>query len=129
MGPLGAFLAIMVPLVLLVLIAIIMLRHIKGALSVTRKDVATEGGGIMPPRNVEEAFGRWLLAQAEKQTGVKLSNNDMALQRLEEAAKKALKELQTTDKTTINLPFIASDASGPKNFTIDVSLDDIPNAP
>jgi len=58
----------------------------------------------------------WLVAQFKKDNGIDLSEDDLALQRLKEAAEKAKIELSTTMETEINLPFVTSDASGPKHL-------------
>lgn len=54
----------------------------------------------------------WLIAEAKKETGVDLSKDQMALQRVKEAAEKAKIELSTAEQTEINQPFIAQDSSG-----------------
>ncbi len=59
---------------------------------------------------------QWLLDEFKTETGIDLSNDKNALQRLKEAAEKAKKELSTMMETTISLPFIASDAAGPKHL-------------
>lgn len=53
--------------------------------------------------------------------GIDLSSDKMALQRLREAAEKAKIELSSTITTSINLPFITADDTGPKHFEIDLS--------
>jgi molecular chaperone DnaK len=58
----------------------------------------------------------WLIAEFRKETGIDLSQDRMALQRLKEAAEKAKIELSTLMETEINLPFITADASGPKHL-------------
>ncbi len=62
----------------------------------------------------------WLIAEFKKDQGIDLAKDPMALQRLKEAAEKAKIELSSTMETSINLPFITADASGPKhlNFTL-----------
>jgi molecular chaperone DnaK len=54
----------------------------------------------------------------KKEQGVDLKQDQMALQRLKEAAEKAKHELSTTTQTDINLPFITADASGPKHLNL-----------
>ncbi|TVQ32895.1 MAG: molecular chaperone DnaK [Phycisphaeraceae bacterium] len=56
-----------------------------------------------------------------KQEGIDLKNDAMALQRLKEAAEKAKTELSTMQETTINLPFITADQSGPKHLQMSIS--------
>ncbi|MBA7622202.1 Chaperone protein DnaK [subsurface metagenome] len=58
----------------------------------------------------------WLVSEFKKTQGIDLSKDQLALQRLKEAAEKAKIELSTTLETEINLPFITSDSSGPKHL-------------
>ena len=60
----------------------------------------------------------WLVTEFKKQEGIDLSKDPMALQRLKESAEKAKCELSTTSETTINLPFITANSSGPKHLNI-----------
>jgi molecular chaperone DnaK len=60
----------------------------------------------------------WIVAEFKKQEGIDLSKDPMALQRLKEAAEKAKCELSSTMETSINLPFITADASGPKHLNL-----------
>jgi molecular chaperone DnaK len=58
----------------------------------------------------------WIIVQFKKDQGIDLSKDQLALQRIKEVAEKAKIELSTTLETEINLPFITSDASGPKHL-------------
>src|SRR5207248_5150641 len=58
----------------------------------------------------------WIIAEFKKEQGIDLSRDQMALQRLKEAAEKAKMELSTLLETEINLPFITADATGPKHL-------------
>jgi molecular chaperone DnaK len=58
----------------------------------------------------------YLVSEYKKQQGVDISKDPLALQRLKEAAERAKHELSTTLETEINLPYITTDASGPKHF-------------
>jgi molecular chaperone DnaK len=60
----------------------------------------------------------YLVGEYKKQEGIDISKDSLALQRLKEAAEKAKHELSTAMETEINLPYITSDASGPKHFLI-----------
>ncbi len=62
-----------------------------------------------------------LAEQFRKQEGIDLRKDAMALQRLKEAAEKAKCELSTTKETTVNLPFITADASGPKHLQVTIT--------
>lgn len=59
---------------------------------------------------------KWLIEEFKKDTGIDLSKDKMALQRLKEAAETAKKELSSKLETEINLPFISADATGPKHL-------------
>ncbi len=69
------------------------------------------GGDDFDKRIIEHLVGEY-----KKQEGVDLSKDTLALQRLKEAAERAKHELSTVTETEINLPYITSDASGPKHF-------------
>jgi molecular chaperone DnaK len=58
----------------------------------------------------------WIIAEFKKESGIELARDQMALQRLKEAAEKAKMELSTLLETEINLPFITADATGPKHL-------------
>jgi molecular chaperone DnaK len=59
----------------------------------------------------------WLIEEFQTETGVDLRDDRMALQRLKEAAERAKCDLSTTEEATINLPFIAADAQGPRHLS------------
>ena len=61
---------------------------------------------------------KWVVDEYKKDQGIDLSKDTLALQRMKEAAEKAKHELSTTPETEINLPFITSDASGPKHLVL-----------
>ncbi|MFH1346914.1 MAG: molecular chaperone DnaK [Spirochaetota bacterium] len=63
----------------------------------------------------------YLISEYKKQEGVDISSDPLALQRLKEAAERAKHELSTAFETEINLPYITSDASGPKHFLFKLS--------
>src|SRR5204862_1763706 len=60
----------------------------------------------------------WLAAEFQKNEGIDLSKDRMALQRLREGAEKAKIELSTAIETEINLPFITADQAGPKHLAV-----------
>jgi len=60
----------------------------------------------------------WLIDEFKKDQGFDLANDKMALQRLKEGAEKAKVELSTSTETEINIPFVTSDASGPKHLNL-----------
>lgn len=57
----------------------------------------------------------------QKEQGIDLNNDKMALQRLKEAAEKAKKELSSSLQTDINLPYLTADASGPKHLNVSLT--------
>ncbi|MGE5345463.1 MAG: molecular chaperone DnaK [Acidithiobacillales bacterium] len=85
--------------------------------------LSTSGDTFLGGEDFDRAVMDWLLADFMKQTGIDLRQDRLALQRLKEAAEKAKCELSTALETTIALPFIASDASGPKHINTVLSRD------
>ena len=63
----------------------------------------------------------WLAEEFQQEQGIDLRKDNMALQRLKEAAEKAKCELSTAMQTDINLPFITADASGPKHLNVNLT--------
>nr|MBC8286801.1 Hsp70 family protein [Nitrospinota bacterium] len=82
---------------------------------------ATNGDTHLGGDNLDQRVINWLVAEFKKEQGIDLSKDNMALQRLKEAAEKAKMELSTTNETDINLPFITADAGGPKHLNIKIS--------
>ena len=78
--------------------------------------LATAGDTFLGGEDFDRTIMDWLLADFLAQTGIDLRQDRLALQRLKEAAEKAKCELSTAPESTIALPFIASDASGPKHI-------------
>jgi molecular chaperone DnaK len=68
--------------------------------------------------NLDQRIVEWLIAEFKQEQGLDLGSkgNEMALQRLRDAAEKAKIELSTTIETEINLPFVTADATGPKHL-------------
>ena len=60
----------------------------------------------------------YLTSEFEKESGVDITQDPLAMQRLKEAAEKAKIELSTQQQTEVNLPYITADSSGPKHFNI-----------
>ncbi len=77
---------------------------------------ATAGDTYLGGEDFDKKIMDWLLDDFKKSTGIDLRQDRMALQRLKEAAEKAKCELSTTTESTITLPFISADASGPKHI-------------
>ncbi|MDI6884480.1 MAG: Hsp70 family protein, partial [Hadesarchaea archaeon] len=78
--------------------------------------LATSGDTKIGGTDLDNAVVQHLLKEFRDQTGIDLSGDKMAMRRLKEAAEKAKIELSTLTTTDIDLPFIASDASGPKHL-------------
>jgi len=77
---------------------------------------ATGGDTHLGGDDFDQKIIDWIIDSYKKDEGVDLSKDPLALQRIKEAAEKAKIELSTTQETEINLPFITSDASGPKHL-------------
>ncbi len=82
---------------------------------------ATNGDTHLGGDNLDQRVINWLVDEFKREQGIDLSKDNMALQRLKEAAEKAKMELSTTNETDINLPFITADAGGPKHLNIKLS--------
>ncbi len=78
---------------------------------------ATNGDTHLGGDDFDECIIQWLCDSFRKQTAIDLRKDQMALQRLKEAAEKAKVELSSAAQTAINLPFITMDATGPKHLT------------
>jgi molecular chaperone DnaK len=78
---------------------------------------ATNGDTHLGGDDFDERIIQWLCDAFRKQTSIDLKKDQMALQRLKEAAEKAKIELSSATQTAINLPFITMDATGPKHLS------------
>ena len=79
---------------------------------------ATNGDTHLGGDNLDQRVINWIVGEFKKESGIDLSKDRMALQRLKEAAEKAKMELSTVKETDINLPFITADQSGPKHLVM-----------
>ncbi|MGB7722700.1 MAG: molecular chaperone DnaK [Bryobacteraceae bacterium] len=77
---------------------------------------STNGDTHLGGDNIDQRIIDWIVGEFKKENGIDLSRDQMALQRLKEAAEKAKMELSTLLETEINLPFVTADASGPKHL-------------
>ena len=77
---------------------------------------ATGGDSHMGGRDIDQKVVRYIADEFKKESGIDVSNDPLALQRLDEAAEKAKLELSTTSETEINIPFISSGAEGPQHL-------------
>ena len=78
--------------------------------------ISTAGNNHLGGDDFDNEVINWLVTEFKKETGIDLSNDKMAYQRLKDAAEKAKKELSTLMETSISLPFITMDATGPKHL-------------
>ncbi|MBQ9791833.1 MAG: molecular chaperone DnaK [Clostridia bacterium] len=83
--------------------------------------LATAGDNKLGGDDFDEEIIKLLLADFKAQNGIDLSGDKLAMQRLKEAAEKAKIELSAVTKTTISLPFITADATGPKHLEYDLT--------
>jgi molecular chaperone DnaK len=79
---------------------------------------STNGDTFLGGEDFDMRLVNYLADEFQKEQGINLRNDKLALQRLKEAAEKAKIELSSTTQTEINLPFITADASGPKHLTM-----------
>ena len=83
--------------------------------------LATNGDTFLGGEDFDLRLIEYIAAEFKKDSGVDLSGDPLAMQRLKEAAEKAKIELSSTTQTEINLPYITADASGPKHLTLKIS--------
>ncbi len=82
---------------------------------------ATSGNNRLGGDDFDNRIVKWLTESFKQETGIDLSKDRMAMQRLQEAAEKAKIELSGVLSTNINLPFITADANGPKHMDINLT--------
>lgn len=83
--------------------------------------VSTNGDTHLGGDDFDQVVINFLVDEFKKEQGIDLSKDQMALQRLKEAAEKAKIELSSATETEVNLPFITADASGPKHLNLKLS--------
>ena len=79
--------------------------------------LATNGDTRLGGDDFDERIMEWIASSFKSETGIDIHGDNMAMQRLKEAAEKAKIELSGVMSTEINLPFLTADASGPKHFS------------
>lgn len=79
---------------------------------------ATNGDTHLGGDNIDQKIMDWLIIEFKKQSGIDVSGDKMALQRLKEASEKAKIELSSKLQTEINIPFLTADQSGPKHLVM-----------
>ncbi len=83
--------------------------------------LATNGDTFLGGEDFDLRIINYLATEFEKESGVNIKNDPLAMQRLKEAAEKAKIELSSSQQTEVNLPYITADASGPKHLNIKLS--------
>src|SRR6186997_2503158 len=78
--------------------------------------ISTNGDTHLGGDDVDHLIMDWLVAEFKKDTGLDVSKDKMVIQRLKDAAEQAKIELSSKQETTINLPYLTADASGPKHL-------------
>jgi molecular chaperone DnaK len=79
---------------------------------------STNGNTHLGGDDIDQKVMDWICDEFKKESGIDLTQDRMALQRIKDAAEKAKKELSTVSQTDVNLPFITADASGPKHLSM-----------
>lgn len=82
---------------------------------------STNGDTHLGGEDFDQVIIKWIIDEFRKDSGLDLSKDPLALQRIKESAEKAKIELSTTMETEINQPFIATDAAGPKHLVMKLS--------
>jgi molecular chaperone DnaK len=82
---------------------------------------STDGDSHLGGKDIDQKILNWIADEYKKESGIDVRSDALALQRLDEAAEKAKIELSTATETEINIPFITSDASGPKHLLLKMS--------
>jgi molecular chaperone DnaK len=86
---------------------------------------STNGNTYLGGEDFDQRIVTWLLERFKTDTGLDVSGDKMALQRLKEAAERAKHELSSATSTDVNLPFLAADASGPKHLHAALTRDQL----
>ncbi len=83
--------------------------------------ISTNGDTHLGGDDLDDALIHYVADEFQKEQGIDLRKDTMALQRLQEACEKAKKELSTAQATDINLPFVTADAAGPKHLQMNIT--------
>jgi molecular chaperone DnaK len=83
--------------------------------------LSTNGDTFLGGEDFDQRLMDYIIEEFKKESGVDLKNDVLALQRLKESAEKAKIELSSTQQTTVNLPYVTADASGPKHLNVTVT--------
>ena len=82
---------------------------------------STDGDAHLGGKDIDQKIIDWLATEFQKESGIDVRTDPLARQRLDEAAEKAKIELSTSMETEVNIPFITSDASGPRHLLVKMS--------
>lgn len=82
---------------------------------------STDGDSHMGGEDIDQKIIQWIAEEFRKESGIDITKDELALQRLKESAEKSKHELSTTTETEINIPFITSDSSGPRHLLMKMS--------
>ena len=82
---------------------------------------STNGDTHLGGDDFDQKVMQWIIAEFKKEQGIDVSTDKLAIQRIKEAAEKAKIELSSLHETTISLPYLTVDSSGPKNFETKLS--------
>lgn len=85
--------------------------------------LSTSGNTFLGGEDFDQRIIKWIVENFKRDNGIDLKDDRLALQRLKEAAERAKCELSSVTETTINLPFIAADQSGPKHINMVLTRD------
>ncbi len=83
--------------------------------------LSTNGDTFLGGEDFDQRLMDYLIEEFMKESGVDLSKDQLALQRLKDSAEKAKIELSSSNQTTVNLPYITADATGPKHLTVNIT--------
>ncbi len=82
---------------------------------------STDGDAHLGGKDIDQKIINFLADEFKKESGIDVRNDALALQRLDEAAEKAKIELSTATETEVNIPFLTSDASGPRHLLLKIN--------
>lgn len=88
---------------------------------------STDGDSMMGGRDIDQKIVEWIADEFKKESGIDVTKDPLALQRLDEAAEKAKIELSTTTETEINIPFITSTDAGPQHLLLKLTRAQLEN--
>ena len=83
--------------------------------------LSTNGDTLLGGEDFDQRLMDYLIEEFMKESGVDLSKDQLALQRLKDSAEKAKIELSSSNQTTVNLPYITADATGPKHLNVNIT--------